>query len=88
MLYAPSLAIESTMGLSSTTSILLVAVICMFYSSIGGIKAVLVTDIIQAFLMFGSLVSILAVASSEIDGGLSNVWNLASQEPERTTLLE
>ncbi|XP_058794304.1 putative sodium-dependent multivitamin transporter [Phymastichus coffea] len=79
VLYAPSLAIEATTGLSSKTSITLIAVICIFYSTVGGIKAVLVTDIFQGVLMFASLVCILAVASSEIDGGLGRVWQVASQ---------
>ncbi|XP_016841737.2 putative sodium-dependent multivitamin transporter [Nasonia vitripennis] len=79
VLYAPSLAIEATTGLSSKTSILVIAVICMFYSTIGGIKAVLVTDIFQAILMFASLICIMVVASSEIEGGLGNVWNIAKQ---------
>ncbi|KAJ8687268.1 hypothetical protein QAD02_023062 [Eretmocerus hayati] len=79
VLYAPSLALEATTGLSRTTSILLVAVSCVFYSTIGGIKAVLVTDIFQAVLMFGSLVCIIMVADGEIEGGLGNVWDIADQ---------
>jgi Na+/proline symporter len=87
VLYAPSLAIEATTGLSSKTSIIFIAVICAFYSSIGGIKAVLVTDIFQAGLMVASLVCIIVVASNEIDGGLANVWNIASDN-NRTQLFE
>ena len=79
VLYAPSLAIEATTGLSSKASIMLIGVICVFYSTIGGIKAVLVTDIFQAVLMFASLVCIMVVASGEIDGGLWKVWEIARQ---------
>lgn len=79
VLYAPSLAIEATTGLSSKTSITLLAVICIFYSTIGGMKAVLVTDVFQAVLMFGSLVCVVVVASAEIDGGLTEVWKIARQ---------
>ncbi|XP_014220048.1 putative sodium-dependent multivitamin transporter [Copidosoma floridanum] len=77
VLYAPSLAIEATTGLSSTTSILWLGLICIFYSAIGGIKAVLVTDVFQGVLMFVSLVCIVAVASGEIEGGLASVWDTA-----------
>lgn len=79
VLYAPSLAIEATTGLSSRTSIMMIAVICVFYSTIGGIKAVLVTDIFQGFLMFASLICIMVVANGEIEGGIGNVWNIAKQ---------
>lgn len=79
VLYAPSLAIEATTGLSSTMSISLIGIICVFYSTIGGIKAVLVTDIFQGVLMFASLIAIMAVASSDIEGGLGGVWKIARQ---------
>ncbi|KAL7286374.1 hypothetical protein TKK_0019328 [Trichogramma kaykai] len=87
VLYAPSLAIEATTGLSTTTSISLISIICIFYSTIGGMKAVLVTDIFQAVLMFASLIAILCVASSEIEGGLGNVWSIA-QQANRTQLFD
>ena len=79
VLYAPSLAIEATTGLSSYKSILVIGIICIFYSTIGGIKAVLVTDILQGVLMFGSILCILFIANGELEGGLTSVWEIAQQ---------
>ncbi|XP_066587706.1 putative sodium-dependent multivitamin transporter [Prorops nasuta] len=79
VLYAPSLALEATTGLSGTTSVLLIGLICTFYSTIGGIKAVLVTDVFQGFLMFASILTVLGIANEEIEGGLASVWRLANE---------
>ncbi|KAL6429900.1 hypothetical protein ACFW04_007636 [Cataglyphis niger] len=77
MLYAPSLALEATAGLSSLMSILVLATICTFYSTIGGIKAVLVTDIFQGLLMIVALSVIILIAAMEIDGGIGGIWRIA-----------
>lgn len=60
------------------TSILSVGLTCAFYSSIGGIKAVLITDIFQAVLMFASLIGVIAVATYSA-GGLGAIFEIANQ---------
>lgn len=82
MLYAPSLALEATTGLSSVMSISVLAVICTFYSTIGGIKAVLVTDIFQGLLMIISLGAVILVIAMNTDDGIAGVWRIA-QEGQR-----
>lgn len=47
VLYAPSIALEAVTGLRLESSIMLVGLICIFYSTIGGIKAVIITDVFQ-----------------------------------------
>ncbi|XP_076678763.1 putative sodium-dependent multivitamin transporter [Andrena cerasifolii] len=79
VLFAPSLALEATTGLSGDLSVLLVGIICTFYSTIGGIKAVLITDVVQGLLMFVAIACILGVAGNVLDGGLSNVWSISGQ---------
>lgn len=87
VLYAPSLALEATTGLSGTLSILLIGIICTFYSTIGGIKAVLITDVFQGILMFAALISIIGVAAYEIEGGLLNVFTI-SEKGQRIEFFE
>lgn len=79
MLYAPSLALEATTGLSSTTSIVVLGVICTFYSTIGGIKAVLITDIFQGILMIITLCTLIGFAADYVDGGIVSIWNIAQE---------
>lgn len=78
VLYAPALAFETTTGLPKLTSILSVGLACAFYSSVGGIKAVLITDIFQAILMFASLI-IIIISASFSAGGIDKIWDIADK---------
>nr|CAD7194224.1 unnamed protein product [Timema douglasi] len=50
VLYAPAIALEAVTGISKTVAILSVGIVCTFYSTIGGMKAVVVTDVFQVEL--------------------------------------
>ena len=47
VLHAPVLALSAVTGLSYLAAILVVGAACTFYSALGGIKAVLATDVFQ-----------------------------------------
>lgn len=47
VVYAPALALSTVTGLNLTFSILATGIICTFYTTIGGIKAVIWTDVFQ-----------------------------------------
>lgn len=83
-LYAPALALEAITGISQIFAILSVGLVCTFYSTIGGMKAVLMTDVFQSGLMFAAVFSIIIHAGMEI--GLDGVWDIAA-EHGRTSLL-
>ncbi|XP_043283569.1 putative sodium-dependent multivitamin transporter [Venturia canescens] len=79
VLFAPALALEATTGLSSTTSIFLIGIICTFYSTIGGIKAVLATDVFQGFLMLASILCVIVIGCYDLEGGVAEVWEVATK---------
>ena len=58
VLYAPALALEALTGLNRSYSIVLVGAVCTFYSTIGGMKAVLLTDVFQSVLMYAAVMAI------------------------------
>ncbi|CAG2163637.1 unnamed protein product [Oppiella nova] len=76
VLYGPALALASVTPLSVTGSILVVGIICTFYTSIGGIKAVIWTDVLQTILMFSGLLMVAIVGSIEM-GGVLEPWKIA-----------
>lgn len=53
ILFLPALAIATITGLDVAVSILIMGVFTIIYSTIGGSKAVIWTDVIQVFVMFG-----------------------------------
>lgn len=68
----------SVTGLSVTSSILVIGCICTLYTSLGGIKAVVWTDVVQVFLMFSGLLVVM-VRGFYLTGGISNAFKIASE---------
>lgn len=77
VLYAPALALEAVTGISKTTAILTLGLVCTFYSTLGGMKAVLVTDVFQSILMFAAIYCVILCAAFRGDG-FSAIWNTAA----------
>ncbi|XP_028405437.1 sodium-dependent multivitamin transporter-like [Dendronephthya gigantea] len=82
--YGPSLALESVTGLPIWVSILSIGVVCTFYTTIGGIRAVIWNDVFQAVVMLGGLVIVVIVGTSKA-GGASHVLSIL-QENNRTSV--
>ncbi|CAG0915498.1 unnamed protein product [Notodromas monacha] len=78
VLYAPALALSAVSGLDIDGSVLAVGASCTVYTALGGMKAVLVTDLVQGTLM---LVAVLAVVVDGVAsaGGVSHVWETAQE---------
>lgn len=86
VIYAPALALSTVTQLNLTFAILTVGVVCTFYTSIGGIKAVIWTDVFQAIIMvIGS--TIMIVIGTVRVGGLGESWRRAA-EGGRTELVD
>uniref|UniRef100_A0A182XJ67 Sodium-dependent multivitamin transporter n=1 Tax=Anopheles quadriannulatus TaxID=34691 RepID=A0A182XJ67_ANOQN len=76
--YAPALALQAVTGLDQAYSILAIGGICTFYSTIGGMKAVLFTDVFQSVLMFAAIYAVIICAAVKA-GGLGPIWEAASE---------
>ncbi|XP_054283593.1 putative sodium-dependent multivitamin transporter [Macrosteles quadrilineatus] len=78
VLYAPAIALEALTGLSRNFSILLVGSVCTAYSTVGGIKAVIWTDVFQSGLMYLSLFSVVGVGIWK-NGGIAPIFRIAEE---------
>ncbi|KRF98886.1 uncharacterized protein Dwil_GK27579 [Drosophila willistoni] len=78
VVYAPALALEAVTGLNQIFSILIVGVVCTFYATLGGMKAVLITDIYQSLLMFVAVFSVIICAWVK-SGSLEEIWRTAQE---------
>ncbi|XP_034489937.1 putative sodium-dependent multivitamin transporter [Drosophila innubila] len=76
VVYAPALALEAVTGLSQIFSVLIVGVVCTIYATMGGMKAVLITDIYQSILMFAAVFSVIICAWIKA-GSLNVIWQTA-----------
>ncbi|CAF3770432.1 unnamed protein product [Rotaria sordida] len=68
VLYAPALALSQTTGLNIWLSVVSIGVICTFYSSVGGMKAVIWTDVLQAIVIIVGFIVL---------GGVGPVFSIA-----------
>ncbi|KAL7036977.1 hypothetical protein ACKWTF_009024 [Chironomus riparius] len=71
-IYVPALAFSQTTGMDVHMITPVVMFICIFYTCLGGIKAVVWTDVIQIMIMYGTLILINIKGTYEA-GGLAVV---------------
>ncbi|XP_037777968.1 LOW QUALITY PROTEIN: sodium-coupled monocarboxylate transporter 1-like [Penaeus monodon] len=76
LLYPPSIALQAFTGLSILLNIFIMGATCTFYSAIGGVKAVVYTDVFQAVVMVVGVLAIVVIGSVNV-GGLHVVWDIA-----------
>ncbi len=82
MLYAVALTLQTVMGLTLARYYLVLVGIGAFatiYTVMGGLKAVIWTDVLQAVVLGGAIIIVLFLAISRIDGGWSAFWKIASE---------
>ncbi len=73
VLFLPALALSTVTGINIYTGILLMAVLCTFYTVLGGIEAVIWTDVLQAMVLLGGALVSLLIISTSLDGGLRGI---------------
>jgi len=71
VVYAPALALSQVTGFDLDIACAVIFIVCIFYTAIGGIKAVMWTDTFQALCMFGSFLAI--IIKGNFDAGGSSV---------------
>ncbi|HEY1053290.1 MAG TPA: sodium/solute symporter [Prosthecobacter sp.] len=75
--YAPALALEKVTGMPLWITILASGVLTTLYTALGGMRAVIWTDVMQFIVLFGGQLMIVFVALGKIPGGLGGVWDTA-----------
>lgn len=68
VVYGPALAMNQVAGLDLNVAILLVGAVCIFYTVIGGMKAVVWTDVWQTMWMISGFIAILSVTCVDFEG--------------------
>lgn len=71
VLYLPAIALATVSSLDVYTCILLMAVLCIVYTMLGGIEAVVWTDVVQTFVLLGGAILSLVLILLKNEGGLA-----------------
>ncbi|XP_009464509.1 PREDICTED: sodium/iodide cotransporter [Nipponia nippon] len=78
VIYAPALILNQVTGLDIWASLLSTGVICTFYTTIGGMKAVIWTDVFQVFVMLSGFIAII-IRGVLLVGGPARVLAIAAK---------
>ncbi|GFQ97045.1 sodium-coupled monocarboxylate transporter 2 [Trichonephila clavata] len=78
VMYAPSLALSQVTGLKVWFCVLSIGIVCTFYTTIGGMKAVVLTDLFQVFVIFGAMLVVVVKGSIDL-GGMSYIWSKSDE---------
>ncbi|KAM3937341.1 sodium/iodide cotransporter [Leptodactylus fuscus] len=76
VIYAPALILNQVTGLDIWASLFSTGAICTFYTSVGGMKAVIWTDVFQVLVMISGFFAI-AIRGALLVGGPSTVLDIA-----------
>ncbi|KAK2541887.1 Slc5a5, partial [Columba livia] len=77
VIYAPALILNQVTGLDIWASLLSTGIICTFYTTIGGMKAVIWTDVFQVFVMLSGFIAII-IQGVLLAGGPGRVLAIAT----------
>ena len=83
VLFASAVALKPATGWSLWFSILLVGIVATFYTTLGGMKSVIWTDVVQFFVLLGGVLLVMGLIIVQVDGGAMGIWSYA-QEHQRT----
>nr|XP_012219270.1 PREDICTED: sodium-coupled monocarboxylate transporter 1-like isoform X2 [Linepithema humile] len=78
VIYVPALAFGQVSQLSVHTITPILCIVCIIYTSIGGLKAVVWTDTIQFSVTVGGLFTILVLGTLSI-GSVGEVWRISGE---------
>ncbi len=86
VLFLPSLALSTVTGFDVYACIVILGVLCTIYTVLGGIEAVVWTDVLQTFVLLGGALLCLGVVITSLDGGLSEIFAVAHRSGKLQTI--
>lgn len=77
VLFLPSIAISVVTGIDVNICIILMGVLSILYTVLGGIEAVVWTDVLQVVVLLGGALLCLIIIPINLEGGWSDLMNIA-----------
>lgn len=77
VLFLPAIALSAVTGISITTCIIVMGVLATLYTVLGGIEAVIWTDVVQVIVLLGGAIVSLLVIVARFGGGIGEAFTTA-----------
>ncbi|MEA3403741.1 MAG: sodium/solute symporter [Armatimonadota bacterium] len=84
VVYAPALAISTLFDIDWRLCVVAVGLSSTAYTVMGGLTAVIWTDVMQFFVLYGGAALIMVMAITQTDGGLGWMWSTAAAQGKLT----
>ncbi|PSN54824.1 Sodium-coupled monocarboxylate transporter 2 [Blattella germanica] len=75
VVYVPALVLSQVSGINLHVITISTSILCIFYTMMGGLKAVVWTDFLQGIIMLVSTLAVITIGISYA-GGFGNVWHI------------
>ncbi|KAL6459982.1 hypothetical protein MHYP_G00317410 [Metynnis hypsauchen] len=96
VIYAPALALNQVTGIDLWGAVISTGVVCTFYCTLGGLKAVVWTDVFQVLIMLTGFLAVIiqsvlvqggvsVIISDSTQGGRINLWDFDPNPLRRHT---
>ena len=80
VIFLPAIALTAVTGMNITLCILIIGGLATLYTVLGGMRAVIWIDVIQAFVLFGAIFLCIGYIIVSIDGGLGEIIQVANAD--------
>ncbi|MEE3199546.1 MAG: sodium/solute symporter, partial [Planctomycetota bacterium] len=77
VLYLPALALKAVTGIDIYTCVVLMVILATVYTYLGGIEAVIWTDVLQAVVLVGGAIIAIFVIAGSVEGGFGGLYSEA-----------
>ena len=78
VIFLPALALSAVTGLNIYVAILLMGLLSTFYTALGGMEAVIWSDVLQVFVLLGGALLSLIIMAATVDGGMVGLVSTAA----------
>lgn len=79
VLLLPAIALNAVTGINIQACVLIMGVLSTVYTLLGGIQAVIWTDVIQTFVIIGAVIICIVIIAFQLDGSVGENLALASE---------
>ena len=77
VLYLPAVALAAVSNINIYAAIIIIGILCVIYTVMGGIEAVVWTDAIQAVVLLGGAILCFILVVVRLDGGFDELFSIA-----------
>ncbi|MCE5252492.1 sodium/solute symporter [bacterium] len=73
VLYLPAIALSAVTGINIYLCITVMGVLCTTYTVLGGMKAVIWTDVVQVIILLSGVILSIVLIAMKVDGGMGGI---------------